>query len=92
MANHKSALKRIRQTETATARRRDRLSRMKTMIKKFITVNDKVIGESCTAQEKEMAFRNVQSEIASGVTHGILHKNTAARKISKLSKALKASC
>lgn len=83
MANHKSALKRIRQTQKRTANNRDRLSRIKTFIKKFISG----LGTENVAAD----FCRAQSEIQRGVSKGIIHKNTAARKISRLHRLLKAS-
>lgn len=83
MANHKSALKRIRQTATRTQRNRDRISRIKTFIKKFIS--------SLGSPEAESAFSAAQSEIQRGVTKGVLHKNAASRKVARLNKLLKKS-
>jgi small subunit ribosomal protein S20 len=83
MANHKSALKRIRQSEKRTDRNRDRISKIKTFIKKF--VNSLESGNAASM------FSVAQSEIQKGVSKGVLHKNTASRKVSRLSKMLKAS-
>lgn len=83
MADHKSALKRIRQTETRTARNRDRISRIRTFVKGFISA----LGTN----EVESKFAIAQSEIQKGVTKGVLHKNAASRKVSRLNKMLKAS-
>jgi small subunit ribosomal protein S20 len=83
MANHKSALKRIRQTESRTERNRDRISRIKTFIKKF--------ANSIGKDDMLSAFSSAQSEIQKGVSKGVLQRNTASRKISRLSKLLRAS-
>lgn len=83
MADHKSALKRIRQTEKRTARNRSRISCIKTFIKKFMA--------SIGTDNMQQAFRDAQSELHKGVTKGVLHKNTAARKISRLSRKIKAA-
>ncbi|MBE6447090.1 MAG: 30S ribosomal protein S20 [Alphaproteobacteria bacterium] len=83
MADHKSALKRIRQTKTRTIRNKDRISRIKTFIKKFTLA---LGGENA-----EASFSAAQSEIERGVSKGVLHKNAASRKISRLHKMLKAS-
>ncbi|MDR2781814.1 MAG: 30S ribosomal protein S20 [Holosporaceae bacterium] len=83
MANHKSALKRIKQSEKRTVLNKGRLSRIKTFIKKFIS--------SLGSGEAASTFSNAQSEIRKGVTKGALHKNTANRKISRLSKLLKSA-
>lgn len=84
MANHKSALKRIKQSEKRTVRNTDRISRIKTFVKKFIASLNS--GENAAA-----SFSTVQSEIMKGVTKGVLHKNAAARKISRLNRMLKLS-
>lgn len=81
MADHKSALKRIRQTEIRTARNKDRISRIKTFIKKFVA--------SLQTNEAEANFRVAQSEIQKGVTKGVFHKNTADRKVARLNRLLK---
>ncbi len=83
MADHKSALKRIRQTKVRTIRNRDRISRIRTFIKKFIA--------SIGSKEAEINFIAAQSELSKGVSRGVLNKNTASRKISRLNKLLKAS-
>ena len=83
MADHQSALKRIRQTETRTARNKDRISRIKTFVKKFIS--------SLNTKDAESSFRVAQSEIQKGVTKGVFHKNTANRKVARLSRMLKAA-
>lgn len=83
MANHKSALKRIQQSKNRTVKNTDRMSRIRTFIKKFIA--------SLQTKEAAAAFSQAQSEIQKGVTKGVLHKNTAARKISRLNKLLKSA-
>lgn len=82
MADHKSALKRIRQTETRTARNRDRISRIRTSVKKFV--------QSLGTGNMATAFVEAQSELQKGVTKGVLHKNTASRKISRMYNRMKA--
>ncbi|MDR1551518.1 MAG: 30S ribosomal protein S20 [Holosporaceae bacterium] len=83
MANHKSVLKRIRQSEKRTSVNKNRISRIKTFIKKFIS--------SLGSGNSEDAFSKVQSEIQRGVSKGVLHRNTASRKVSRLSKMLKSA-
>lgn len=85
MAHHKSAQKRIRQTARRTTVNRARRSRIRTFIKRTelaITQGDKK-----TAAE---AFKAMQPELMRGVTKGVVHKNTAARKLSRLSARIKA--
>ncbi|MDR1560959.1 MAG: 30S ribosomal protein S20 [Holosporaceae bacterium] len=81
MANHDSALKRMRQNATRAIRNRDRISRIRTFIKKFTT--------SLGSNDALSAFADAQSEIQKGVAKGVLHRNTASRKISRLNRALK---
>jgi small subunit ribosomal protein S20 len=83
MANHKSALKRIKQNTKRAEHNKDRISRIKTFIKKFIAN----LGTDNAAS----AFSVAQSEIQRGVARGVLHTNTANRKVSRLNRLLKAS-
>lgn len=85
MAHHKSAEKRIRQTETRTARNRARTSRIKTEVKK---VEQALAGGNKAAAEA--ALKAAQPELHRGVSKGLLHRNTVARKISRLTKRVKA--
>ena len=85
MAHHKSAEKRIRQTETRTARNRARTSRIRTEVKKVelaIASGDKTAAEA--------ALKAAQPEMQRGVSKGLLHRNTVARKVSRLTKRVKA--
>jgi small subunit ribosomal protein S20 len=85
MANHPSAKKRIRQTMRRTAVNRSRVSRIRTFLKRVelaIQAGDK--------DSADQAFRAAQPEVHRGVTKGVLHKNTAARKLSRLSQRIKA--
>jgi len=84
MAHHKSAQKRIRQTERRTAVNRSRESRIRTFIKKVETAI--VGGDVNGAQE---ALRQAQPEIMRGVSKGVLARTTASRKISRLAKRVK---
>jgi small subunit ribosomal protein S20 len=83
MANHKSALKRMRQSEKKTFLNRSRISRVKTFIKKFVS--------NLGFEGAIPAFSAAQSEIHKSVSRGTLHKNTANRKISRLNKLLKSA-
>lgn len=85
MAHHKSAEKRIRQTETRTARNRANNSRLKSAVKKA----EAAIAGGNKA-EAEAALKAAQPELARGVNKGIVHKNTAARKMSRLTKRVRA--
>ena len=84
MANHKSAEKRIRQTEKRTQRNRYYRTRLKNItraVREAIASND-------TAKANE-AFKIANKEIHSFVSKGILKKNTAARKVSRLNSLVK---
>ena len=85
MANTKSAEKRVRQNRKRAAINKSRISRIKTFIKKFEVALSEKNFELLPA-----AFSAVQSEIQRGVTKGVMHKNTAARKISRLNAKYKA--
>lgn len=85
MANHKSAEKRIRQIKRRTAINRARISRIRTFVKK--------VEAAIASGDKEAAnaaLRVAQPELHRGVTKGVLHKNTVARKLSRLSQRIKA--
>jgi small subunit ribosomal protein S20 len=85
MANHKSAEKRARQTERRTAVNRARTSRIKTFVKKVEAAI--ASGDKSAAAD---ALRQAQPEVHRGVTKGVVHRNTAARKLSRLSARIKA--
>jgi small subunit ribosomal protein S20 len=85
MADHKSAEKRIRQTAKRTAINRARKSRVRTFVKKVeiaIAAGDREGAHS--------ALRLAQPELHRATTKGVLHKNTVARKLSRLAKRIKA--
>ena len=85
MANSPQAKKRARQAERRTEVNKARRSRMRTFLRK---VEEAISGgDQKTAQE---ALKNAQPEIMRGVTKGVMHKNTASRKISRLSARIKA--
>ena len=85
MANHKSAEKRIRQTERRTEVNRARVSRIRTFVKKVETAIES--GDKAAAAE---ALKAAQPEMMRGTSKGVLHANTVARKISRLSARIKA--
>ena len=81
MANIKSAKKRILVTETKTARNKAIKSKVKTYVKKVETAVAKKDAEAAKAALKEAI-----SVINKAGTKGVYHKNTCARKISRLAK------
>ena len=85
MANTPSAKKRIRTTLRKTDINKSRRSRIKTFIRK--------VEDAIESKDAKLAVDNLkaaQPEIMRGVTKGIFHKNTASRKISRLSSRIKA--
>ena len=85
MANHKSALKRIRRNERRAEVNGARRSRIRTFIlsgETAISSGDKTAAEA--------ALKSAQPEIQRGVTKGVLHANTASRKISRLTHRVRA--
>lgn len=84
MANTDSARKRIRQTEKRTARNRARKSRVRTFLRKVEQAI--AAGDKGAAQE---AFRAAQPELQRAATKGVMHDNTVARKLSRLSSRIK---
>ncbi len=84
MANHASAKKRIRQTERRTEVNRTRLSALRTSLRKVEEAIDG--GDKAGA---EAAFREAQPKMMRGAQKGVLKRNTASRKISRLSGRIK---
>ena len=85
MANTPQAKKRIRRN----ARRADingvRVSRIRTFVKQA-----EAALEAGDKDQAKAALSKVQPELARGVAKGVVHKNTAARKLSRLTKRLTA--
>lgn len=84
MANTRSAKKRIRQTATKTEVNRARTSRVRTFVKKVETAITS--GDKKAAAD---ALRAAQPELHRGVTKGVIRKQTASRKLSRLSARIK---
>jgi small subunit ribosomal protein S20 len=85
MANYASARKRIRQIERRTAVNRSRVGRIRTYVRRVeqaIDGGDKV--------EAAAALKAAQPEMMRGVTKGVAHRNTVARRLSRLSARIKA--
>ncbi len=81
MANHKSALKRNKQNEVRAARNRHVRSTMRTLVKQ---VREAAVGgDMATAKA---ALERVVPYIDKAATKGVIHKATASRKISRLTK------
>lgn len=85
MANTPQAKKRIRRNERRTEINGARVSRIRTYVKKVelaLATGDKAAASAALAA--------VQPELARGVAKGVLHRNTAARKFSRLTKRVTA--
>ena len=83
MANTPQAKKRIRRNARRTEINGNRISRIRTLVKK--------VESAVAAGDKDAAataLATVQPELARGVARGVLHKNTASRKFSRLTKAV----
>lgn len=85
MANTPQSKKRARQTEARYAVNKARRSRIRTFLRKV----EEAIA-SGNAEAAVTALRDAQPELARGVTKGVIHKNTLARKMSRLSARVKA--
>jgi small subunit ribosomal protein S20 len=85
MPHHKSAEKRLRQTEKRTVINRARMSRVRTFVKKVEAAIE--TGDRAAAQS---ALQLAQPELHRATTKGVLHKNTVARKLSRLATRINA--
>jgi small subunit ribosomal protein S20 len=85
LANHKSAIKRARQNEERRLRNRARKTRMKNVIRS--------LEEAISSNSKETAVEALKSAISvidTTASKGVIHKNTASRKVARLSKRVNA--
>ncbi len=81
MANHKSALKRARQSEDRRLRNRSRKTRMKNVIRS--------LEEAISAKSVDQVRDKLQAAISiidTTASKGVIHRNTASRKVSRLTK------
>ncbi|MGC6412039.1 MAG: 30S ribosomal protein S20 [Candidatus Puniceispirillaceae bacterium] len=85
MANHKSAKKRIIRNAHRAEINKSRISRIRTYVKKVELAIE--AGDQAASQA---ALKDAQPEIMRGVSRGVLHKNTAARKVSRLARRVNA--
>lgn len=84
MANTKSAKKMVRKIARRTEVNKSRRSRVRTFVRK--------VEEAVAAGDKKAAttaLKAAEPEIMRGVTKGVLHKNTASRKVSRLAARVK---
>ena len=85
MANSPQSKKRARQNEARFAVNKARRSRIRTFLRR--------VEEAIASGDKEAAsaaLREAQPELMRGVTKGVMHKNTASRKVSRLASRVKA--
>ncbi len=85
MANHKSALKRAKQSEERRLRNRSRKTRMKNVIK---DLHDALSSGNPEAAAERL--RKAVAEIDKTASKGVIHKNKASRTISRLTKRVNA--
>ncbi|HEX6375102.1 MAG TPA: 30S ribosomal protein S20 [Allosphingosinicella sp.] len=85
MANTPQAKKRIRRNQRRTEINRTRVSRIRTFVKQVEAAIE--AGDKAQALA---AIGKVQPELARGVAKGVFHKNTAARKFSRLTRRIAA--
>lgn len=84
MANTPQSKKRARQSERRQDVNKARRSRIRTFLRK--------VEEAISSGNQEVAataLRSAQPELARGITKGVLHKNTVARKMSRLAARVK---
>ena len=84
MANTPGAKKAVRKIARRTEVNKARRSRVRTYLRRF----EEAVAAGDAAQAKT-AFVEAQSELMRAVTKGVVHKNTGARKVSRLAARLK---
>lgn len=85
MANSPQAKKRVRQAAKRTLRNKSRISRIRTMVR--------AVEEAIGAGDKDAAqaaFKSAMPELHRGVSKGVMHRNTAARKLSRMNARIRA--
>lgn len=84
MPNTRSAAKRVRKTERRTAANKNRKSQLRSAVRK--------VEEALASGDKKAAaaaLKAAEPQIMRGVTKGVIHKNTGARKVSRLAARVK---
>ena len=85
MANTPQAKKRIRRNQARATINKNRVSRIRTLVKKV-----EAAVASGDKDSAATALKAAQPEMARGVAKGVLHKNTVARKYARLTKSVNA--
>ena len=83
MANIKSQIKRNRQNDVARARNKSTRSSLKTRIKRYLETT-----ETGDAAASEAAYRDISKALDQAAAKGVIHKNQAANKKSRLARKL----
>lgn len=86
MPQHQSAIKKVRRDQKRTLQNKSRLSRARTFVQKV-----EAALSSGRPEEGALALQRAQSELMRAARRGILHANTASRKISRLALRLASS-
>lgn len=84
MANTRSAIKQMRQSQKNRLRNRSKLSRMRTVIRQF-----RAKAEEGNMEEAKAMLPNIYSIIDKTAQHGVIEKNTAARYKARLTNKIK---
>jgi small subunit ribosomal protein S20 len=85
LANHKSALKRIRQNEKRRLRNKSAKTRMRSLVKAVHT------AAASSPEGAAAQLDGAKSQVAKAAKKGVIHKKTAARIVSRLSKATRST-
>ncbi len=85
MASHESAKKSIRKSARQHAVNASRMNRIRTFIKKL----EQAVAEKVSKENILKSFSEMQKEIMKGVNKKVVHRNAAARKISRMSHKVK---
>jgi small subunit ribosomal protein S20 len=86
LANHKSALKRARQNEIRRLRNKSTKTRLKHLVKEVRSTADE-----SSAQDASQKCIVAQSALDKAVKKGVIHRKTASRKISRLTRKIQTS-
>jgi small subunit ribosomal protein S20 len=89
VAHHKSAIKRIRRNDRVRGRNRQYIAAVKTAVKKFKALATSSAQGTPAVEQLKAQFTAAQAALAKAGSKGILHKNNAARRISRLAHILK---
>lgn len=84
MANHKSAKKRSKQNLVRRERNRSYLSGVRTAVKKFRNGLEELKAGKVQADAVETLMQKAQSALNRAATKGLLHKNNASRRVSRM--------